>query len=109
MGGMKYGYARVSTDDQNPALQLAALKKAGCQTVFKDEGLSGATIPEARRAHSASNSRSEPKTCGLPMCAVARAWDCTRHRATSVAILAEHPRYPLAAPRSDAPDPLVRC
>ncbi len=31
-------------DDQNPALQLAALKKAGCQTVFKDEGLSGATI-----------------------------------------------------------------
>jgi DNA invertase Pin-like site-specific DNA recombinase len=40
---MKYGYARVSTDDQDPALQLAALKKAGCQTVFKDEGLSGAT------------------------------------------------------------------
>ena len=40
---MKYGYARVSTEDQNPALQLAALKKAGCQTVFKDEGLSGAT------------------------------------------------------------------
>jgi DNA invertase Pin-like site-specific DNA recombinase len=43
MGGMKYGYARVSNDDQNPALQLAALKKAGCKTVFKDEGLSGAT------------------------------------------------------------------
>jgi DNA invertase Pin-like site-specific DNA recombinase len=42
MGRMKYGYARVSTDDQNPALQLAALKKAGCQTAFKD-GLSGAT------------------------------------------------------------------
>ena len=40
---MKYGYARVSTDDQNPALQLAALKKAGCKSVFKDEGLSGAT------------------------------------------------------------------
>ena len=43
MGPMKYGYARVSTDDQNPALQLAALKKDGCQTIFKDEGLSGAT------------------------------------------------------------------
>jgi len=41
-GAMKYGYARVSTEDQNPALQLAALKKAGCKTVFKDE-LSGAT------------------------------------------------------------------
>src|SRR5215471_6078877 len=40
---MKYGYARVSTDDQTPALQLAALKKAGCKTVFKDNGLSGAT------------------------------------------------------------------
>jgi Enterobacteriaceae phage serine recombinase len=40
---MKYGYARVSTDDQNPALQLAALKRAGCKTVFKDEGISGAT------------------------------------------------------------------
>jgi Enterobacteriaceae phage serine recombinase len=34
---MKYGYARVSTDDQNPAMQLAALKQAGCKTVFKDE------------------------------------------------------------------------
>jgi DNA invertase Pin-like site-specific DNA recombinase len=32
---MKYGYARVSTEDQNPALQLTALKKAGCRTVFK--------------------------------------------------------------------------
>jgi len=40
---MQFGYARVSTDDQNPALQLAALKKAGCKTVFKDEGISGAT------------------------------------------------------------------
>jgi hypothetical protein len=40
---MKYGYARVSTDDQNPAMQLVALKKAGCKTLFKDEGLSGAT------------------------------------------------------------------
>jgi DNA invertase Pin-like site-specific DNA recombinase len=43
MERMKYGYARVSTDDQNPALQLAALKKDGCETIFKDAGLSGAT------------------------------------------------------------------
>ena len=41
---MKYGYARVSTDDQNSSLQLAALKRAGCKSVFKDEGLSGATV-----------------------------------------------------------------
>jgi DNA invertase Pin-like site-specific DNA recombinase len=40
---MKYGYARVSTDDQSPALQLAALKRAGCKTIFRNEGLSGAT------------------------------------------------------------------
>jgi DNA invertase Pin-like site-specific DNA recombinase len=40
---MKYGYARVSTDDQTLALQLVALKQAGCKTVFKDDGLSGAT------------------------------------------------------------------
>jgi DNA invertase Pin-like site-specific DNA recombinase len=40
---MKYGYARVSTDDQTTALQRAALTKAGCKTIFKDEGLSGAT------------------------------------------------------------------
>src|SRR5271163_559291 len=41
---MKYGYARVSTEDQNPAMQLAALKKAGCKTpVFKDE-LTGAHV-----------------------------------------------------------------
>ena len=40
---MKYGYARVSTDDQNSAMQLTALKRAGCKTIFKDEGISGAT------------------------------------------------------------------
>ena len=40
---MKYGYARVSTDDQSTALQLAALKRAGCKTLFKDEDKSGAT------------------------------------------------------------------
>ena len=39
---MKIGYARVSTDDQNPSMQIAALKKAGCTKLFKDE-LSGAT------------------------------------------------------------------
>ena len=41
---MKYGYARVSTEDQNSGLQLAALKNAGCTTpIFKDDGQSGAT------------------------------------------------------------------
>jgi len=39
---MKYGYARVSKEEQNPARQMAALKKAGCEKIFKDE-LGGAT------------------------------------------------------------------
>ena len=31
---MKIGYARVSTEDQNPDLQLAALRKVGCERIF---------------------------------------------------------------------------
>jgi DNA invertase Pin-like site-specific DNA recombinase len=33
---MKYGYARVSTEDQRADLQIAALHKAGCEHVFTD-------------------------------------------------------------------------
>jgi DNA invertase Pin-like site-specific DNA recombinase len=41
---MKYGYARISTDDQTTALQLAALRDAKCSHVFEDKGISGATV-----------------------------------------------------------------
>jgi len=39
---MRYGYARTSTDDQTTALQDAALKKARCVKIFRDEGYTGA-------------------------------------------------------------------
>lgn len=54
---MKYGYARVSTTDQNPALQIDALRTAGCgeKHILVDEGQSGATLkrPALKRCLSA--------------------------------------------------------
>lgn len=39
---MKYGYARVSTAEQDVSLQTSALEEAGCSEVFVDQGVSGA-------------------------------------------------------------------
>lgn len=39
---MKFGYARVSTDDQNLDLQREALQAVGCDRIFEDHGISGA-------------------------------------------------------------------
>ena len=40
--GSRLGYARVSRDDQNLDRQLDALREAGCDRTFVDEGVSGA-------------------------------------------------------------------
>ena len=37
------GYARVSTTDQNPQLQLDALEEAGATRIYTDHGVSGST------------------------------------------------------------------
>jgi len=41
---MLIGYARISTEDQNLALQMDALLRAGCERVFQDEGISGVAV-----------------------------------------------------------------
>lgn len=53
---MKIGYARVSTEDQNPDLQLAALKQAGYRRVFADKA-TGAHVqrPELAKCLKAIN------------------------------------------------------
>lgn len=42
--GRKIGYIRVSDVDQSEALQVDALKKAGCRKLYRDHGVSGAEV-----------------------------------------------------------------
>ena len=41
---MKFGYVRVSTDEQNMRLQVDALKAAGAERIFEDKGVSGSAV-----------------------------------------------------------------
>src|SRR5438132_8580229 len=38
---MQIGYARVSTDDQDTAIQVTALKSAGCERIYKEKASGG--------------------------------------------------------------------
>jgi DNA invertase Pin-like site-specific DNA recombinase len=38
---MLIGYARVSTDDQDTAAQVAVLKTAGCERIFREKAAGG--------------------------------------------------------------------
>ena len=47
---MMYGYARVSTTDQDVSIQQAALQRAGC-TVIRSEKVSGTTLDGRTELH----------------------------------------------------------
>ena len=46
--GRRLGYARVSTDEQDEALQVAALERAGIDALYVDHGVSGAATSRPR-------------------------------------------------------------
>lgn len=47
---MKIGYARVSTPDQNPTLQIEALERAGCEKIYQEKKSAFKERPELVRA-----------------------------------------------------------
>ena len=64
---MHYGSACVSSDDQNSALQRAALQRVGCMTICTDEGLADATVQRSALTRCLTALRSTwPPACAAP-------------------------------------------
>jgi len=59
---MLIGYARVSTGDQDPRLQIDALEAAGCTRIFVDEGVSGAAVNKPELAKALDRARDREDT-----------------------------------------------
>lgn len=59
---MLIGYARVSTHDQQPRLQIAALEEAGCTKIFTDEGISGAAVIKPKLIEALAYARADEDT-----------------------------------------------
>ena len=64
---MLIGYARVSTQDQNPQLQLDALKASGCERIFEEKASDARHVRQDRR-----NIDMAQECCALQCCAGAR-------------------------------------
>src|SRR5215471_15409056 len=74
--GIKIDYARVSIDDQNPDLQIQALKKARCKSIHTDKvwGMAGAQAQADRATRRPCPPASGQWRKSFQYCAAAGYW-----------------------------------
>ena len=84
---MLIGYARVSTHDQDPRLQVDALESAGCTRIYVDEGVSGAAVIKPELAKALKRAQSDHDT--LVVWKLDRLGRSTRDLIDTVAMLRE--------------------
>ena len=61
---MRIGYARVSAQDQDTALQIGALEAAGCERVFQEKASGGAGIAQSCTVCSGIYAKVTSSSCG---------------------------------------------